>query len=576
MSEMERQNEIIIDITQFPHHLLLPSTSNIIKLRITNNSDKQKNLKLEASGQNLDVRLISLTEKTFSIPPKDNQVIEIGLVPKANGNGIISINIEWFKKVQFTVKVQKIRENIPEKKLDKILNTYEYSSNLQTEPITADKFSLELSNSEIKKLTKNISRIKEELKLTPSEEAIKTVELYKELDVCQKTLVKGCINNKEFDEALSIIKTFPNEENKKDFLRNVIRANFFIDFETMLQAIELIENIPDKQKLLETVFLDLMKRKTDNALVLLEYIKQDSDFYVKALFHIARNYLKNNQIEKTESLLIKIVNLAIQNGIEKYNLLKDVIYTVAEIISPKKADEMIHLIKDHPLKEKVTKDLFDDIYIMADELREKIESELIGSYNYSLNISIEEGNNIAKFANTGGNISSNILEGQFNFESLLVSLFSHEFSLFPTIEHLYTDLANNSEKSLGYVIFPSQKSLKDDEKTVISTVLKKLVVNKSQANNMMLFNIDFIPYLGKPTLIIGSDQRIGTQLKQKLQSFNQSVNMSINNDLFEGGKTIEYIKNIFSGKTITPINLVFSYEFINQYDLFRDIFINII
>ncbi|MFO7796980.1 MAG: hypothetical protein ACQERB_02495 [Promethearchaeati archaeon] len=576
MSEMERQNEIIIDITQFPHHLLLPSTSNIIKLRITNNSDKQKNLKLEASGQNLDVRLISLTEKTFSIPPKDNQVIEIGLVPKANGNGIISINIEWFKKVQFTVKVQKIRENVPEKKLDKILNTYEYSSNLQTEPITADKFSLELSNSEIKKLTKNISRIKEELKLTPSEEAIKTVELYKELDVCQKTLVKGCINNKEFDEALSIIKTFPNEENKKDFLRNVIRANFFIDFETMLQAIELIENIPDKQKLLETVFLDLMKRKTDNALVLLEYIKQDSDFYVKALFHIARNYLKNNQIEKTESLLIKIVNLAIQNGIEKYNLLKDVIYTVAEIISPKKADEMIHLIKDHPLKEKVTKDLFDDIYIMADELREKIESELIGSYNYSLNISIEEGNNIAKFANTGGNISSNILEGQFNFESLLVSLFSHEFSLFPTIEHLYTDLANNSEKSLGYVIFPSQKSLKDDEKTVISTVLKKLVVNKSQANNMMLFNIDFIPYLGKPTLIIGSDQRIGTQLKQKLQSFNQSVNMSINNDLFEGGKTIEYIKNIFSGKTITPINLVFSYEFINQYDLFRDIFINII
>ncbi|TFF97028.1 MAG: hypothetical protein EU541_08735 [Promethearchaeota archaeon] len=576
MSEMERQNEIIIDITQFPHHLLLPSTNNIIKLRITNNSDKQKNLKLEASGQNLDVRLISLTEKTFSIPPKDNQVIEIGLVPKANGNGIIAINIEWFKKVQFTVKVQKIREHVPKKKLDKILNTYKFSSNLQIEPIKADKFSLELSNSEIKKLTKNISRIKEELKLKSSEEAIKTVELYKELDVCQKTLVKGCINNKEFDEALSIIKTFPNEENKKDFLRNVIRANFFIDFETMLQAIELIENIPDKQKLLETVFLDLMERKTDNALVLLEHIKQDNDFYVKALFHIARNYLKNNQIEKTESLLIKIVNLAIQNGIEKYNLLKDVIYTFAEIISPKKADEMIHLIKDHPLKEKVTKDLFDDIYIMADELREKIESELIGSYNYSINISIEEGNNITKFANTGGNISSNILEGQFNFESLLVSLFSHEFSLFPTIEHLYTDLANNSEKSLGYVIFPSQKSLKDDEKTVISTVLKKLVVNKSQANNMMLFNIDFIPYLGKPTLIIGADQRIGIQLKEKLQSFNQSVNISVNNDLFEGGKTIDYINNIFAGKRITPINLVFSYEFINQYDLFRDIFINII
>ena len=70
---MERQNEIIIDITQFPHHLLLPSTSNIIKLRITNNSDKQKNMKLEASGHNLDLSFINLTEEAFSIPPQNNQ-----------------------------------------------------------------------------------------------------------------------------------------------------------------------------------------------------------------------------------------------------------------------------------------------------------------------------------------------------------------------------------------------------------------------------------------------------------------------------------------------------------------------
>lgn len=576
MSEMERQNEIIIDITQFPHHLLLPSTSNIIKLRITNNSDKQKNMKLEASGHNLDLSFINLTEETFSIPPQNNQIIEIELVPKAKGNGIISINVEWLKKVQFTVKIQKIRENVPEKKLDKILKTYEISSNLQPDPIRSDKYTLELSNSEVKKLTKNISRIKEELKLTPSEEAIKTVELYKELDVCQKTLVKGCINNKEFDEALSIIKTFPNEENKKEFLRNIIRTNFFIDFDTMLKAIDLIEDIPNKQTLLKNVFLYLMERKTDNALVLLGHIEQDTDFYVKALFHIARIYLQNNQIEKIQTLLIKIVNLVIQNGSEKYNLLKNVIYTVAETFSPKKADQMILLIKDQQLKEKVAKELFDDMYVMVDELRERIEPEVIGSYQYSLNILVEEGRTLIKFANIGGNISSNILEEQFNFKSLLLSLFSHEFSLFPTIEHLYSDLSNNLEKSLGYVIFPSQKSLQADEKTVVSDVLKKLIVNKGQINEMMVFNIDFIPYLGKPTLIIGADQRIGTQLKEKLQTFSQSVNININNDLFEGGKTIEYIKNIFAGKTITPINLVFSYEFINQYDLFRDIFINII
>lgn len=576
MSELEKNNMISIETIQFPHHLLVPSLKNILKLRITNNSDKEEKVKLDISGERVEIKKLNTEKSEISIPPNQNKIIELQIIPKVDGFGVVSINAEWLKIVQFTVKVQKVREKVPSNKLDNIWKKYEPSPRFQKEDFDPNEFIQELSKGEIKKLNKNICNIEDELEETPSQEAIKITDLTNELRECLKSLVKAYMYNKEFDNALSTIKKFPNEDNKKKYLKNIIRTYFFIDFENMANAIDLIDDVEDKRTLMKTIVIDLIKEKPQNALKLLEKLRNEREFYTNSLFQIAQLFLENNKVEKIESILMKLYYLA-KNGENKiYNLLKDVIYSIAEIFSPEKAEKLITSMDNQQLKEQIARDLFDDIYVMVDEHREKIEPQLINDFRYHVNICTNDAKNFTEFAKMGGNVSANILAEQFDFDVLLVSLFAQEFSLFPTLDRLYSDITYNEDKSIGYVLFPSKNSLNDEEKSIISDVFKTLITNRAHSTQFKVYIIDFIPYLGKPTLIIGTEQMRGERLKQKLHNFTDSINITIDNNLFEGGKTAAYLMKIFNRQIVQTINLVFSYEFINQYQIFKDVFITLI
>ncbi|MBD3215165.1 MAG: hypothetical protein GF311_21340 [Candidatus Lokiarchaeota archaeon] len=568
MSESYNNNVINVETIQFPQHLLLPSVQNILKLRIINNSDKQENVRLNISGERVDITIKNSDSDTISIPQNDNKVLDLEILPKADGFGIISIEVEWFKVVQFTVKVQKVRENVPTEKTNEIWQKYTPPPSLEPEGFDPNEFLLDLSKGEIKKLNKGICKLEDELEDTPPEEAIKIADLKNELSECLQSLIKAYIHNQEFDNALSIIREHSNEQNKEYLLRNAIRAYFFIDFESMISAIDLIDDVNDKSALMKTVSLDLIKKNPSNALQVLEKLREERDFYVRGIFQIILNFLNNSQNEQAESLLMKLFYLAKNGENINYDLMKDVVYSIAEKFTPQKAEKVILSIEDQQLKEKLAKDLFDDIYRMVDEVREKIEHRSIASYRYRVNISTQQGENFTKFAAMGGNVSDNILAGQFDFDILVVSLISQNFSLFPTLDRLYSDIAQQDEKQIGYVIFPSKESLNQEELPILSEVLKRLIASKTQAIQMKIYNIDFIPYLGKPTLIIGAEESRGLPLKEKLERSLSSVNINLNTDLFEGGKIIGYLMKIFNQQITRPINLVFSYEFINQYEEF--------
>lgn len=576
MSESENNNILSVETIQFPHHLLLPSTNNIIKLRIRNNSDKQEDVKVELSGERLEIKVKNTEKNEFSIPPEKDIIIELELIPKADGYGVVSIDAVWLKKVEFMVKVQKIRDHVPKKKINTLWEKYKSASGLKKGEFNPDKFLLDLSKGEIKKLKKNICKIEDEIEETPPEEAIKTTELTNELKDCLRDLIKAYIQNKEFDNALAVIRKFPIEENQQNYLKNIIRTYFFLDFENMIEAIDLIEEVKDKQKLLKLVFFDLMEKKPEDAIEVLEYLKDDKDFYINNLFQMARLYLKDNKLAEAKQILMNIYNLVKNRENGNFEIIRDVIVAIAEIISPEKADELILSMNDQELKEKIARDIFNDIYIMVEESRQKFDTQLLNSFRYHVNISNEQGKRITEFANMGGNISANILAGQFDFEFLLISLFSHEFSLFPTFDRLYSDITYNEDKSIGYVLFPSKNNLDEHENIIISDILKKFIVNKTHALRMDIYNVDFIPYLGKPTIILGAEEKLGAQIEEKLENLSETINTNINSGLFEGGKTIEYLINIFNQQNIQPINLVFSYEFINQYQIFKDVLLTLI
>ncbi|MCK4781008.1 MAG: hypothetical protein KAT57_12490, partial [Candidatus Lokiarchaeota archaeon] len=214
---------------------------------------------------------------------------------------------------------------------------------------------------------------------------------------------------------------------------------------------------------------------------------------------------------------------------------------------------------------------FDDIYVMVDEIRTKTESKLIFSQYFLLNIFNSSINNeIKKFCLTGGNISNNILTNDFNFTIAFLSLFGFDFSIFPILDRVYNDIKYSSKKSIAYFVFPSKANYNENELRTLKTSIKQFFKNINNApGQVLIFNLDFIPYLGKPTVIVSDDSGLEQVFHSKIKKIGESINLIVDNSFFKGGKVSDYLKEVFPSKQCRIINLVLSYEFINDYNIFK-------
>ena len=206
-----------------------------------------------------------------------------------------------------------------------------------------------------------------------------------------------------------------------------------------------------------------------------------------------------------------------------------------------------------------------------DEIRTKIESELVFSQFFLLNTYISNiTNEIRSFSNIGGNVSSNILSGDFNFNFVFLSLFKFDFSIFPFIDRVFSDLKFNLKKSFGYYIFPSVDDFQNNELAVLQKTLKQFFNNFANVSNQLfVFNLDFIPYLGKPTIILSSESSRSNTIISKIEKLGDSVNLIVDDSMFKGGEIYDNLKKIIPTNKGEIFNLILSYEFINDYNGFK-------
>jgi len=316
------------------------------------------------------------------------------------------------------------------------------------------------------------------------------------------------------------------------------------------------------------------------AIKLTEYIKNKL-LKVKLLFNAARKlHEKNNRAELFNTLkkIIEILLISLNNtlGDKKSQkltteFLEDALHILAEIENPKEADLAINRINNQELKERITKDLFNIIYVIVDEIRTKIESEVVFSQYYLLNTYISNiNNNLKNFSLSGGNVSNNLLAGDFNFNIALLTLFSFNFSIFPLIDRVYSDLKFNSNKFIAYYIYPSKENYNERELVVLKNTLIQFFRNFTNIPSLLhIFNLDFIPYVGKPTIIISSEPNLVQILNSKIKRMGDAVNLIIDESMFEGGKIYDTLTQIFPSHQCKIINLLLSYEFINDYSIFK-------
>ena len=615
MSNADPNHVISISITKFPQNLLTPDNDNAVSLQVTNQSTKEEHFKFVFEGENLEIEVkpIEFSDEIL-FKSGETRKIDLKLKPTKNGSGKLIVNAYWMKLVEITVKIQKIRDRISSSRISHILKDKQFlrsgksdSFNPKDFIITSDKNGIKIIEKKIKEAT---------IRLAESQNNSQSPTLYRaeveNLNTNLKNLAKSYLSNGEFYKALESSLKLTNESEKLELYYNLIRANATLNLESSLQVIEKLNDQNKKNQIAKCIALDYVTINPDKVSNILSFIKEDSikenailevifeslekdsslalkftelikdeTVKIKVLFNIIKKLHENN----TNSLILSIINqideIILKSGRinvsdqnyhnPAYEYFKETICILAELDCPEAADKVIGGLSSEELKKTVAKDLFNEIYKMVEEKQTKVEP--IGEFSqffllntYASQITRE----VNEFALIGGNASSNILSGNFNFNIALISLFSFNFSIFPIIDRVYSEIIYNSKKSISYYIYPSVKDHNQEELKIIQTTLKKFFQPESIKNRVTVFNLDFIPYLGKPSVILSSITDDVNTIKSKIaKNLGDRVDVIIDYDLFKGGKTVESLNSIFYGNNFNIVNMVLSYEFINDYNIFK-------
>ncbi|MFW9785703.1 MAG: hypothetical protein ACFFFB_25695, partial [Candidatus Heimdallarchaeota archaeon] len=131
------------------------------------------------------------------------------------------------------------------------------------------------------------------------------------------------------------------------------------------------------------------------------------------------------------------------------------------------------------------------------------------------------------------------------------------------------DLKYNLKKEIGYYVFPSIQNFHNNDSSVLKGTLSLFFKNfKNIAGKLLVFNLDFIPYLGKPTIILSSESDSNITIKKKLEKIGDSINLIIDDSMFKGGKIYDNLISIFPSNKCDIFNIILSYEFLNDYNAF--------
>jgi len=610
---MSNADKIIsLNITRFPQNLLIPSIDNKITIQAINYSSKQEDFKFDFEGENLNIKLEpDIFKDNIKFDPGENKNITLKLEPTADGFGKLTINVYWLKIVEYTVKVQKVREVIHTSKINNIFKKQAFSIPKTAEIFNPEDFMISMTQDVIKAAEQQLEKLREEFKSLQSMGSANS-ELRENIDKYIKNIAKGYLSLNNPSRALELALMLSNKNEQVSFYSNLVRAYALKNLDMMLQFVANLQDLDIQQNLFESIALDQLLNNPEQAikignliknpsvkedlliniyakiiesnpllaLKLVEYV-DDSILKVKVLFNIAKRLHEQN--ERTE--LINILNLIIEitiKSIEQYSankksrklsykMLKNAISSLAEIESPGTAHSIIERIPIQELKEKISKNLFDIIYVMVDEIRTKVEATSVFSQYFLLNTYVSTVNNdIKNFSLTGGNVSSNVLMNDFKFNTAFLSLFSFDFSIFPILDRVHNDLKYSLKKSIAYYVFPSKENYNENELKTLTNSLKQFFKNiRNAPGHVFVINLDFIPYLGKPTVIVSDGTELDKSFYSKVKKLGETINLIFDDSLFKAGTISDNLKQIFPPNKCKIINLVLSYEFINDYNIFK-------
>jgi tetratricopeptide (TPR) repeat protein len=625
MSDPHASKILELTISKFPQHLLVPGIDNEIHLQVKNMLPTSEDFKLSFEGEHLTIDLEPEDFKNkVNLKPGENKEVSLHLTPIADGSGKLIINAYWLQLVEYIVPVQKVRLKAAVNKIKHLLKNHTQFLPREVKDVFDLKdYLFEVQKSDVKKLEKDLKSIRSDQeqglqqdilqngneKSKRSKGSINAInnqlailaknylsigEFYKaletslqisdenlKLDLYHNLLRAQSIQN--LQEIIEIVKKLVDAKRKEALIQQLINDHALIESNRVKTLLELIKEPSKKEEVLINCIAKISTSVPEVALDVTNYIRNESD-KVNILFDLIKIFYEKKNLENVlqiAKMIVEIVlssqliNLIVQeNEHPIYILFTYAIDFIAEIENPSSADTVIKRINSENLKERIVNDLNNQIYETVNEKRTKLEPSVVFSQYYLINaVATNVSEDIRKFAALGGNISPNILENMQDFQMIIVSSFNHSFSMFPFLDRIYMDLKYEAKKSIGYYIFPSPMKENNEGSNILVNSLKRFITSLKLAKKKRIINLDFIPYLGKPTVILADDGTESNTVKALIaKKLGDRVNIFIDESLFKGGQMLDSLVNVFDSHNVAVVNFIISYEFLNDYGLLRALF----
>jgi len=433
-------------------------------------------------------------------------------------------------------------------------------------------------------------------------------------EICIK-LAKTYATRNEIGYALEILESIPDENEKWDIYSNLIRAQAGTNLKEAIKNATKISDIDKKENTLKNIALDLISSDPEEASrvalliktpdlketllseILFQCIRLDPKLAIKisgliedltlrilVMFEICSALLDAQDTQQVLELVRKILSALLkaksikmkENNFNNfdYHLFLNAVHALAELSSPQAADDYINSLADQELKEQLANDLFVVIYKIVDEERIKVDPNVVSSQYYLINTFYSKSfDKLKAFVNKDGNVSENILSNSFNFSVIITCLFGYNFSTFPFFDRIYNDIMEENLRSFGFYTFPVIDSYKEHDRVTLRSTLEYFFKkNISQlSGTIYLFNVDFIPYLTVPTIIMSSNPELNDRIQSKVDKIlGNKISFVVDNGIFKGGNASEILESLFPENKFKIINLVLSYEILNNYTLFKE------
>ena len=213
---------------------------------------------------------------------------------------------------------------------------------------------------------------------------------------------------------------------------------------------------------------------------------------------------------------------------------------------------------------------------IVEKIKELVEEQIFSTSIYLNALDKESSSLLKEFAKKG---DSNILTSEMGLPLCVCYFYSEnqasKWKIRPAlIRDTCIRMKERFNKFSYYISYPLSKQFDEKEIPVIKEAIQTFVLPHSSSSlPMLILNLDIIPELEKPSIILGFEKSgIYENVKNLLSDiFGQSIDIFVDDCIFSGGLLYNNLFNWTSPSNAHVINIILSNNFISNLSLFYNL-----